>query len=140
MNVRKSYYRVRIEWGDCDAAAITFYPNYFAWFDAASWHLFETTGTTSRALMNEQRVFVPLVEAQAKFKRPGHLGEELVIESWVDEWREKMFRVRHVVRRGDDVLLEGTELRCWATPHPEDASRLQALPIPAQFRAALEGT
>lgn len=136
--MRKSFYRCRIEWGDCDAAAITFYPNYFAWFDAASWHLFESAGYTSRALMKEQGVFIPLVEAQAKFRRPGFLGNDLIIESHVEEWRDKLFRVAHLVRRGEDVLLEGSELRCWAMPHPDDAARFKALPIPPAFRAALE--
>ncbi len=133
----KSQYPVRIEWGDCDAAAITFYPNYFAWFDASSWHLFELAGFRAGPLMKEQGVYMPLVEAEAKFKRPGFLGDELTVESFVEEWRDKVFRVRHIVRRGEEVLLEGTELRCWAQPHPEDALRFTALPIPAEFRAAL---
>ena len=34
----------RVEWGDCDPADIVFYPNYFRWFDAASWNLFEVAG------------------------------------------------------------------------------------------------
>ena len=29
-----------VEWGDCDPAGIIFYPTYYRWMDAASWHLF----------------------------------------------------------------------------------------------------
>ena len=33
-----------VGWGDCDPAGIVFYPNYFRWFDDASWRLFEAGG------------------------------------------------------------------------------------------------
>ena len=32
---------VEIEWGDCDAAGIVFYPRYFAMFDASTAYLME---------------------------------------------------------------------------------------------------
>ena len=37
INIRQ----VEIEWGDCDAAGIVFYPRYFAMFDASTAYLFE---------------------------------------------------------------------------------------------------
>ena len=33
-----------VEWGDCDPAGIIFYPTYYRWMDAASWHLFAEAG------------------------------------------------------------------------------------------------
>ncbi|OIP09816.1 MAG: hypothetical protein AUK49_06400 [Betaproteobacteria bacterium CG2_30_68_42] len=129
---------VRIEWGDCDAAGITFYPNYFRWFDAAAWRLFGQAGFDAATLMASRGVFLPIVEAGARFHRPGWLGDELVIESRVAEWRDRFFRVSHAVRRGDALVLEGFELRCWAMRDPEDARRMKAQPVPADFRAALE--
>ena len=32
---------IRIQWGDCDPAGIVFYPNFFRWMDAATWHFFD---------------------------------------------------------------------------------------------------
>ncbi|MBI3140813.1 MAG: acyl-CoA thioesterase [Rhodocyclales bacterium] len=135
----KNNYHVRIKWGDCDAAAITFYPNYFRWFDEATWQLFGLAGFTSAGLMQERGVFIPLVEAQSRFHRPGHLGDEIVIESHVAEWRDKVFLVSHTARCGGHLVLEGTELRCWAVRHPDDPRRFRSLPVPADVRAALEG-
>jgi 4-hydroxybenzoyl-CoA thioesterase len=65
------------------------------------------------------------------------MHDDLVLESHVAEWREKMFVVRHVMRRGDEVLLEGTELRAWVVQHPDDPRRFQPQPIPEEIRAAL---
>ena len=31
---------VRVEFGDCDPAAIVWFPNFFRWIDAASRHFF----------------------------------------------------------------------------------------------------
>ena len=63
---------VRIEWGDCDAAGITFYPNYFRWFDAAAWRLFGQAGFDAATLMASRGVFLPIVEAGARFQRTDH--------------------------------------------------------------------
>lgn len=134
----KNTMAIRIEWGDCDAAAITFYPNYFRWFDKGTWRLFEAAGFYPGTLIRERGVHIPLVEAGAKFRRPGHMGDDLLLESEVTEWREKTFVVRHVVRCGEEMLLEGSELRAWVVKHPDDPRRFQPQAIPMEVRAALE--
>ena len=83
-------------------------------------------------------MYIPLVDASAQFMRPGHMGDDLLLESQVVEWREKMFLVKHVVRRGEEVLLEGQELRAWVVKHPDDPRRFQTLPIPEDLRLALD--
>ena len=42
---------VRIEWANCDAAGIVFYPNYFAIFDSSTHRLFEAAGWKKRDLI-----------------------------------------------------------------------------------------
>lgn len=130
--------RKRINWGDCDAAGITFYPNYFAWFDESTWHLFAAHGLDCATLMEDWGVYLPLLEAKANFRQAGFLGDELTIESSVVEWRDKVFRVTHTVRRGDEVVLEGTELRCWAQRREDEPRRLRGASIPADVRARFE--
>jgi 4-hydroxybenzoyl-CoA thioesterase len=132
-------YPIRLEWGACDAAGITFYPNYFRWFDAAAWRLFETAGFFAGALMHERGVFLPIVDARARFHRPGWLEDDLVLESAITEWRDRFFLVRHLIRRAETLILEGSELRCWAVRHPGDPRRMLALPIPPEFRLAFGG-
>jgi 4-hydroxybenzoyl-CoA thioesterase len=136
----KNTLSIRIEWGDCDPAAITFYPNYFRWFDKGTWRLFEVAGFYPGDLIRDRGVHMPLVEAGARFKRPGHMHDDLMLESHVAEWREKTFLVRHTVRCGDDVLLEGSELRAWVVKHPDDPRRFQPQPIPEEVRAAFSQT
>jgi 4-hydroxybenzoyl-CoA thioesterase len=134
-----SHYAIHIGWGDCDAAGISFYPNYFAWFDAATWQIFGSAGYGAALLMNQHGIYLPLVEAHARFRRPGFLGDDLMLDSHVAEWRDRFFLVRHVARRGDELVLEGSELRCWAQRHPDDPRRFRGVPIPLEVRRALEG-
>jgi 4-hydroxybenzoyl-CoA thioesterase len=135
--VLKNTIDLRINWGDFDPAAVSFYPNYFRWFDEGTWRLFEAAGHYPGDLIRDHGVYLPLVDARARFKRPGHMGDDLVQESFVAEWHDRMFLVKHVVRRDGEVLLEGSELRAWAVKHPDDPRRFQTLPIPADVRSAL---
>ena len=76
------------------------------------------------------------MDAQAKFINSATYGEDIEIESWIEEWRGKSFVMRHVARRGDTVLCEGREVRVFATQHPDDPLRIKAVPIPEDIRAA----
>ena len=38
---------VHVEFGDCDPAQIVYFPNFFRWFDAATFHFFRECGLPS---------------------------------------------------------------------------------------------
>lgn len=126
----------RIEWGKCDPAGITFYPQYFAWFDASTWQLFELAGVAPQRLIADDGIYIPIVDAHGRFLRPGNLGDDLVLESHVAEWRERSFLVKHRALLGEELILEGEELRAWVTKHPEDPRRFRTQPIPDEVKQA----
>ena len=126
-----------INWGDCDPAFITFYPNYFKWFDEGTWALFRKAGCDPALLLSERGVYIRLVDAQARFKQPGFVGDTVELESYVSEWRKRFFTVKHFLRRDKELLLEGTEIRAWVTRHPEDTRRFKPVAIPEDVRGAL---
>jgi len=131
--------RFTVEFGDCDPAQIVFYPNFLKWIDSAARHLFVAAGVPSWAEMEAACGIIgaPLVEVTARFVRPATYGDEITVESWVDEWRAKSFVVQHVVRRGDDVLVEGREIRIFARRHPDDPKRIVAVAPPDDVRRRL---
>lgn len=131
-------YQVTVEFGDCDPAGIVFYPNYYRWFDAASHHLFNAAGLGVQQLREQYgAVGLPLIETGAVYKRPAQFGDRLEIESSVVECGAKSLRVRHLVRRNDELLVDGFEMRFLGTPHPDDPKRLRATEIPDRIREAL---
>ena len=129
-----------VEFGDCDPAQIVFYPNFFRWMDAASLHFFAAAGIPPWHKLNgdEGIIGTPLVDAHARFLAPATYGDRIEIETWVEEWRKKSFVMRHVIRRGGTVLVEGKEVRVFARHHPEDPGRIEALTPPEMIRKRLE--
>ena len=125
----------RVQWGECDAARIVFYPNYFIWFDEATAGLLEKAGMSQRVVAEAGGVGIPLVDARASFIIPASHGDDLEIESFVERWGNKSFTVRHRIYKEGKLAAEGYETRIWGTRDPADERRLKAMPIPEEVKA-----
>lgn len=134
-----STFPVTVEWGDCDPAEIVFYPRYFIWFDGAMRTLLEAAGWPY-ARLRERFGFIglPLAEVSARFLRPSGFHQQFEIKSQVEKWDERRFTVLHQAYRDGALLLEGREVRFCGKRHPHDAQRLQAIPIPPEFKEAFD--
>lgn len=128
-----------VEFGDCDPVRIVFYPNFFRWMDAAARHFFAAAGVPSwtETEASDGIVGAPLLDATARFLKPASYGERIAVDTTVLEWRGKSFVLSHVIRRGDVVLVEGSETRVLVRRHPDDPARIQAVEPPAWFREKL---
>ena len=128
---------VRIEWGDCDAAGIVFFPRYFAMFDASTHYLFEAAGLRKEE-MRARFDFIgyPMVDTRAKFLLSSTFGEDLIIESRISLLRASSFAVEHRAFKptpeGEMLAIEASDIRVWAGAHPEDPKRLKARKIPEE--------
>ena len=125
-------YEVQVVFGDCDPAGIVFFPNFSRWMDASSLTFFVQGGVLpGRELVKTTGIIgTPLLEIHTKFSRPATYGETLQIHTSVDEWRAKVFIHKQVVKRGDEVLCEGTETRAFCMRHPDHPDRIKAIPVP----------
>jgi 4-hydroxybenzoyl-CoA thioesterase len=132
---------VEITFGDCDPFQIVFYPNYFRWFDHATWKLFEAAGLPPEVLRDRYKVTGhPLVKAGAAFSAPTRPGEILTIYSRFARWTARSFEVVHRgVRRDGKLAVEGSETRVLATPDAGSPSGIRAITLPddiiARFRS-----
>jgi 4-hydroxybenzoyl-CoA thioesterase len=137
-------YAVRIEWADCDAAGIVYYPRYFAMFDTATHHLFEAAGWKKRDLISEFDIAgIPMVDTRAKFATPSSFGDDVVIETRIAAFRNSSFDVEHkllkLAESGEQLAIEAWETRVWVGRHPDDPRRLKSRPIPRRVVARLSG-
>ena len=129
--------RVTVQWGDCDPAAIVFYPKYFYWFDSASHALFDRLLEPKVELLQRLGIIgFPLAEASARFLRPSRVGQTIEIESEIVSCRDKRFTVAHRCTRDGELLLEGQEVRFAGRVDPADPQRLRAVALPAELIAA----
>jgi 4-hydroxybenzoyl-CoA thioesterase len=124
--------RFRIEWAHCDAAGIVFYPYYYVWFDQATERLFTANGLGYVDLKREFGVSgMPLLETGASYKNPCRLGDEVELLTWVDEWANRTFLVKHTLGHADGrPALEGFERRAWVAPAPDSPRGVRAIPVP----------
>jgi 4-hydroxybenzoyl-CoA thioesterase len=127
----------RVGWGDCAPSGAVFYPNYFRWFDASLWDLFEKAG---HPIVEMERrygtVGIPLIDMAVNFRRPCRLQYEIALESRVIEWQPRRFKVGHQVSRAGNVLVECVETRFWGVRHATDPGRLSSADIPAEVVSA----
>ena len=125
-------YPVNVQFGDCDPAGIVFFPNFSRWMDEASLAFFMACGVPPwRELVKTRGIIgTPLLEIHTKFMRPATYGETIHIHTCVEDWAAKTFRHRHVVKRGDTVLCEGTEVRAFCIRDPDHPERIKAIPVP----------
>lgn len=128
---------VTVDWGDCDPAQIVFYPNYFAWFDAATHRFFREAGLAMDGLEARFGVIFPLTEASARFLRPSGYGDAIELRTTVAEWKPKGLVLAHQGWRDGALLIEGRESRVCVAREP--GGKLQAVEVPAEVRQALAG-
>ena len=130
-------YEVEVMFGDCDPAGIVFFPNFSKWMDASSLNFFVQRGVpTWRDLYKTTGIIgTPLLEINTRFISPATYGERLRVHTSIQEWRSKVFIQKHIVKRGDTLICEGTETRAFCIRHPEDPNRIKAIAVPDDIRA-----
>ena len=134
---RVHVHRVQVHFGDCDPAGIVFFPNFARWMDQASLAYFMAAGVPPwrELALTRGIVGTPVLEAHTRFIHPATYGETLEVHTSVTAWERKVFRHLHRVMRGELLLCEGTEVRAFVSRHPEDATRLKAIPPPKDIVA-----
>jgi 4-hydroxybenzoyl-CoA thioesterase len=122
---------LKIMFSDCDPAQIVFYPKYFQWFDVATQRMFNELDMEWSVFWPSNDIAgLPIVDASAKFMGPSRMDDEIEIESWVDEWRDKTFIVRHNVINKGKVIVEGQEIRAVIVKDDTNPKGISAIPIP----------
>lgn len=129
--MKKFRFPIKVMFSDCDPAQIVFYPKYFQWFDIATQKMFNQLGMEWSRFWPERGIAgLPLVDASATFTGPARMDDEIEIESWVDEWKKKIFVVRHNVIRDGKVIVEGKEVRACVASDPESNKGIRSIPMP----------
>ena len=130
-------YEVEVMFGDCDPAGIVFFPNFSKWMDASPLNFFVKCGVpTWRDLYKTTGIIgTPLLEINTRFISPATYGERLRVNTSILAWRSKVFIQKHIVKRGDTLICEGTETRAFCIRHPDDPNRIKAVAVPEDIKA-----
>ena len=128
-----------VNWSECDAVGILFYPNVFQWFDETAEEFFRSLGLDWHEYFPREGLLgVPIVEAQCRFVSPMPHGERVKVNLSLIEVSRKSFKLLYEVRRGEALCAEGYEVRVFAERQSENGN-IRALPIPETIKTRLMG-
>jgi YbgC/YbaW family acyl-CoA thioester hydrolase len=125
-----------VEWGDCDAAGIVFYPNYYRWMDAQYHALTGELGFDQRTLMEEHGLLgTPLVDTGCAFSAPATFGDELTVAARLDSLGRASLRLVYTFTKQERDVATGFEARVFVR---RSGAGIEAAPMPERVRAVLE--
>jgi len=127
-------HKVKVYWGDTDAAGIVYYPNFYKWMDEATHEFFTAIGHPTDILFQEN-IAIPLVETHCNFHQPVLYNVELTVQSEIAFIKEKAFKITHQFYYDDQLVAEGYEVRVWTSTAD---GLIKGVKIPEQVKSKLQ--
>ncbi len=94
----------RVYYEDTDAGGIVYYVNYLKFMERARTECLRSLGFAQSQLVDENLLFV-VHSAEARYRAPARLDDELFITAEVMELNRASLRFRQQVRRATDEVL-----------------------------------
>lgn len=126
-----------VEWGDCDAAGIVFFPNFYRWIDG-HYHRFTEAcaGYDQRTLVADYGLLgTPLRDTGCTFFSPARFGDTLTIASTLTKLGTTSLSFAYVFSRGGTLVAKGRETRVMVR-EVDGVIDKAAIPDPVRARLA----
>lgn len=126
----------RIRFSDCDPAGIVFYPQYFVLFNGAMEDWVDALGIGMSNLITKRRTGMPSVRLEADFHAISRFGDTVLLQLEVERVGSKSLTLQWRCVAKDTGELRMALKQVIVTTSLETH---QAIEIPADLRAAIEG-
>lgn len=115
---------------------VVYYANYFVWFEIGRVELMRSLGFDYREIEEQAQCFLPVVEANCRYKAPARYDDLLTLETRVLNQRTSMIRFGYRLLRATEdaepaLLAEGE------TVHVVVDRNMRKTPLPERFAEAL---
>ncbi|MHB1958762.1 MAG: acyl-CoA thioesterase [Acidobacteriaceae bacterium] len=127
--------RLRVRYAETDQMGVVYYSNFLVWFEIGRVELLRQLGFDYKTMEIEDDCFIPVVEANCRYKSPARYDDELIVETRVTGVRGAVLKFRYRVTRVIDrqLLAEGE------TTHVVTDSKLSKRALPEKYVQALKG-
>lgn len=98
---------IRVRYQETDRMGFAHHSAFLVWFEAGRSDLIRAAGR-SYAEVEECGLFLPVVEAQARYHRPARYDELLRLRTRVQGWSRAQVRFDYELLRADDATLLAT--------------------------------
>jgi acyl-CoA thioester hydrolase len=128
--------RLRVRYAETDQMGVVYYSNFLIWFEIGRVELLRQLGFDYKTMEIDDDCFIPVVEANCRYKAPARYDDELIIQTSVTGVRGAVLKFRYRVERvGDHQLLAEGE-----TTHVVTDGKLIKRALPDKYVQALKGS
>jgi acyl-CoA thioester hydrolase len=127
---------IRVRYAETDQMGVVYYANHFVWFEIGRVELMRSLGFDYREVEEQAQCFLPVVEANCRYKAPARYDDLLTLETRVLNQRTSMIRFGYKLLR-ESPNAEPTVLAEGETVHVVVDRAMQKKALPERFAAAL---
>lgn len=100
---------VRVRYAETDQMGVVYYANYLIWFEVGRVELLRQLGFDYKRMEVEDNCFIPVVEANCRYKAPARYDDELIIQTDAAVLRGYILKFSYKLLRTQDrqLLAEG---------------------------------
>ena len=91
---------------DTDAYGIVYYANYLKFMERARSDMIRAVGVDQASELRRSGSAYAVVEVDIKYRRPGRLGDDLLVVSTVEQVRASSVHIHQRVMRGPELLTD----------------------------------
>lgn len=95
-------YEYRVRYADTDKLGISYYANYFVWFEAARTEYFRALGLPYTEC-EKQGIFLPVVETSARYFQTSTYDDLIIVRASVSELGKSSIRFEYQVFKKDSL-------------------------------------
>ncbi|MBI3367004.1 MAG: acyl-CoA thioesterase [Burkholderiales bacterium] len=130
-------FSVTVQFGDCNPAGEASLPTLCRWIDEAACAYFSACGVPPWRVLGRSHAIVctRLIEYRFRLRKAPTHGDMVDVSTTLEDWQRDSVTLRHVVRRGDELLAEGTAARAFLTASAQEPERLVVMPTPESIMA-----
>jgi len=131
---------IRVRYAETDQMGVVYYANYFVWFEIGRVELMRALGFEYRELEEQDQCYLPVVEANCRYRAPARYDDVLTLETRVLNQRTSMIRFGYRLlreKRSGSEEKEPLLLAEGETVHVVVDRAMQKTALPERFAGAL---
>jgi acyl-CoA thioester hydrolase len=93
--------RLRVRYAETDQMGVTYYANYFVWFEVGRNQYCIDSGFSYRDMEQETGLFLIVADARCRYKTPARYEDDLLIRTRITEITRRTVRFSYEIHRQD---------------------------------------
>ena len=131
MNEHTIRFRVRYE--ETDQMGVVYYSKYLVWFEMARTEFFRAKGVEYRKIEDEEKIYVPVVEAYCRYRAPLRYDDEVTVTTKLTDVGATRITFEYEVKKDGEIKTTGR------TKHAFVNSEGSPIAIPEKIKGAFKG-